>query len=247
MPIYEGGYKLAPLAHAISRAYRPSTLMLHIDAGIDSSGKSLDPTGDVPDTNNATHGTNNGVVSWAFDGTNDLILFNEDARWRAHSDYTLAVWCDHRTDGREGIISQFTDGTGESKFNWMLDPGGGYHQNPSPTYNYGGNNGSPSTSYYTTDAWHFHACTYDGAHIRFYHPDADSFPDSLEDAWTEDLSGRSHSCAFGSRNDGLAAEFFHGYISMAWYYSVALTTTEIRALFDETKARHGVTTTLFEG
>ncbi|PKN56840.1 MAG: hypothetical protein CVU56_14060 [Deltaproteobacteria bacterium HGW-Deltaproteobacteria-14] len=213
----------------------PSTgLMLHVDAAIDSSATSLDPTGDVPDTMNATF-RGHGPQYWESrpSAGSGIIRWNADARWAGPS-YTVAGWFYKRSDGRMGMWSQFTPTPGQ-KFNWMADPNREYHNNmaSAPGVNY---DGGP---WYTLNAWHFHALTYQsGGQLKI---SVDGNANAVVVASYSTANSTSYtSVALLGRNDDYAAERYDGDVAQAWYYDRVLTDQELIDLYQSTKARYGV-------
>ncbi|TNF24134.1 MAG: hypothetical protein EP329_25615 [Deltaproteobacteria bacterium] len=223
----------SPTATVTTTPVYPSDhLMLYVDAAVNTTAQSLDATGDVPDTMNATW-RDRGPKYWeSTPAVSSLIRWNADARWAGPS-YTLCGWFYKRSDGRMGMWSQYTP-TGSRKFNWMGDPNREYHNNMlSAAADY---NGGP---WYDLNAWHFHALTYqDQGQFKI---SVDGNPNAVAvTSYATPNSTVASSVALLARNDDYSPERWDGFVSQAWYYDRVLTDQELVDLYESTKARYFV-------
>ena len=232
---HRGGALLSKAGTPPAPAYPANGLMLHVDAAVNATGVSLDPTGDVPDVMTMAH-VNTGVKYWTSDppgGAPGYMKWNADNRWQSPS-YTVCGWFYKRSDTRQLLWSQYIP-TGQAKFNWAADPNREYHNNSVATGAVDFNGGP----WYALDAWHFHAMTYDNQGLLTISVDGRPAPVALWN-YVNGQASVATSVALASRNDDFASERFYGHVAQAWYYDRALSGDELAGIYQATKARYGV-------
>jgi len=233
---YHRGGELASKTRSPAVQMPTDGLMLYVDAAVNATGQSLDPTGDMPDVMTATH-VDTGVKYWSSrpaDGQPGTLLWNADARWQAPS-YTLCGWFNKRTDTRQGLWSQYVP-TGQRKFNWMADPNGSYHNNMLVSGATTTFSGGP---WFALNAWHFHCATYENKGLLRIMVDGQPKPAVVYTYFAGQAPAASSVSLMG-RNDDYTPERFDGDVAQAWYYDRVLTDAELTALYASTKARYGV-------
>lgn len=216
--------------------YPTDGLMLHVDAAVNATGRSLDPTADMPDIMTATH-IDSGVKYWTSNpaaGQAGYMLWNADSRWQASGSYTVCGWFYKRSDTRQIAWSQFAPES-DKKFNWGFDSNREYHNNmvASGPADF---NGGP---WYDLNTWHFHAMTYENGQLLKISVDGQPGPVVASD-FPAGQGPHMSSVSLLSRNDDFAPERFDGHVAQAWYYNRALSDAELSDLYANTKARYGV-------